>query len=304
MKPFEYRASTSIDEAIALLAARGEQARPLAGGTDLLGQLRRGRFDLDLIVDVKKIPELNQISFDLTEGLVVGAAVTCARLYESPDVQEKYPALVDAVSMIGDIGIQGRATLGGNLCNAAPSGDGISAMIALNATCTIAGPQGDRAVPVEAFCTGPGQTVLENGEILVSIHFPAPKPNSGARYLRFTPRREMDIAVVGAAAWVELSHDQVEIKDTRIALATAAPTPLLAKAASLSLVGKPPSEDAFTEAAKLAQEAAKPRTSARGTIAQRRHLIGVLVKRALRDATHRATGTLARPLGEGEKIDD
>ncbi len=194
MKRFDYRAPTAISEAVALLADKRKQARPLAGGTDLLGQLRRGRFELDLVVDRKKIPELKRISFDPTGGVVVGAAVTCTRLCEHSAIQEGYPALVDAASMIGGIGIQERATLGGNLCNAAPSGDMICAAIALGATCTIAGPQRERAVPLATFIIGPGRTVLHSGEILVSIHFPAPEPNSGARYLRFTSRREMDIA--------------------------------------------------------------------------------------------------------------
>lgn len=290
MKSFAYRAPATIAEAVALLAEKNGRARPLAGGTDLLVQMRLKLHDLDLVVDVKKIPELNQISFDSNAGLTVGAAVSCARLYETPEVVANYPGLVDAASIIGGMAIQGRATLGGNLCNASPSGDSISAMIVLGATCTVAGPQGTRTVPVEDFCTGPGQTVLEPGEILVSIHLPLPQPNSGARYLRFTPRQEMDIAIAGAGASVVLNDDLSEIAQACIALAAVAPTPLLAEAAAASLLGKTPSEEVFVEAAKLAQEAAKPITDVRGTAAQRRHLVGVLVKRALRGAVARAKG--------------
>jgi CO/xanthine dehydrogenase FAD-binding subunit len=290
MRPFEYQAPTSVGEAVALLAERREKARPLAGGTDLLVQLRRSLFDLDLIVDVKRIPELAQISFDPSEGLTVGAAVSCARLGEHFDVQKAYPALVDAASLIGGPAIRGRATLGGNLCNAAPSGDTIPAMIVLGATCTLAGLQGTRTVPVEAFCVAPGQTVLAEDEILVSIHFPAPRPHSGARYVRFIPRGEMDIAVAGAGAWVVLSEDHTRIADARIALAAVAPTSLLVEAAGRSLVGKPPSEGAFVEAAQIAQDAARPISDVRGTAAQRRHLIGVLVVRALRGAVRRVKG--------------
>jgi CO/xanthine dehydrogenase FAD-binding subunit len=296
MRPFKYQAPTSIDAAVALLADQSRPARPLAGGTDLLVQLRRGLCQVDLVVDVKRIPELNQLSFDPAGGLTVGAAVPCARLCEHPDVQRSYPALIDAAAIIGGAAIQARATLGGNLCNAAPSGDAIPAMIVLGATCTVAGPGFTRTVPVETFCTAPGETVLGPGELLVSIHFPAPTPRSGARYLRFTPRREMDIAVAGAGAWVALSEDgsgsrdHAVIADARIALAAVAPTPLRPAAAGAALVGRAPTEQAFAEAARLAQEAAHPISDVRGTAPQRRHLVGVLVRRALRGAVDRARG--------------
>jgi carbon-monoxide dehydrogenase medium subunit len=266
------------------------KARPFAGGTDLLVQLRLNLFEPELVVDLKRIPELNQISFDPQAGLTVGAAVSCARLCEQPEASTWYPGLVDAASIIGGMAIQGRATVGGNLCNAAPSGDSIPAMIVLGAKCIIAGAQGERSVPVETFCTAPGKTILSPGEILVSIHFPPPKPRSGVHYLRFTPRREMDIAVAGAGASLVLSDDYAKVVEARIALGAVAPTPLLVKEAGASLIGQAPTEDAFAEAARLAQAAARPITDVRGTIAQRRHLVGVLVKRALRGALCRAKG--------------
>jgi carbon-monoxide dehydrogenase medium subunit len=300
MRPFAYQAPTSIGEAVALLADTSRNARPLAGGTDLLVQLRRGPGEADLLVDVKRIPELNRLSFDPTAGLTVGAAVSCAVLCEHPDVRRAYPALVDAASLIGGAAIQARATLGGNLCNGASSGDSIPAMIVLEATCTVAGPRGTRTVLAEAFCTAPGQTVLGTGEMLVSIHFPVPPPRSGACYVRFTPRREMDIAVAGAGAWVELSDDHTTIADARIALAAVAPTPLLAEAAGTALVGKAPNEETFAEAARLAQEAACPISDVRGTAAFRRHLVGVLVRRALRGAVGRANGRHPEPV-EGSR---
>jgi CO/xanthine dehydrogenase FAD-binding subunit len=299
MRPFAYQAPTSVSEAVALLADRGERARPLAGGTDLLVQLRHGLREVDLLVDLKRIPDLDRITFDPAEGLTVGATVTCARLCEHPDVRKAYPGLVDAASIIGGTAIQGRATLGGNVCNAAPSGDSIPAMIILGASCTIARPRGIRGVPAEGFCTGPGQTVLGSDEILVSVHFPAPAPNSGARYLRFIPRREMDIAVAGAGAWIVLSEDHARITDARIALAAVASTPLPVSAAGRALIGKAPTEESFAEAARLAQEAARPITDVRGTAAQRRHLVGVLVKRTLRGALRRAEGYDVEPGGGG-----
>lgn len=288
MTPFAYRAPASVDDAVSLLAMNGPRARPLAGGTDLLVQMRAGRFDLDLVVDVKRIAELNALSYSPAAGLTVGAAVSCAILCENADVQAHYPALIDAAGVIGGTAIQGRASLGGNLCNAAPSGDSIPAMIVLGATGTVAGPQGRREVAVASFCTGPGRTVLGPGELLVSIHFPPPPAHAGACYLRFIPRHEMDIAIAGAAAWLRLSEDGRRIVAARLALAAVAPTPLPVGQAEEFLAGKAPDEDAFAAAARLAQEAARPISDVRAGAAQRRHLVGVLVKRALRGALQRA----------------
>jgi CO/xanthine dehydrogenase FAD-binding subunit len=288
MRPFDYRAPTSIDEAIALINEANGRARPIAGGTDLLVQLRRRLFDVDLVIDVKQIPELNALAFDPATGLIVGAAVPCARICEHLQVSSHYPCLVDAASIIGGTAIQQRATVGGNLCNAAPSGDTIPALIVLDAACVIAGPAGARTVPVRAFCTAPGQTVLRRGEILASIHLPPPTPGSGAHYLRFIPRHEMDIAVVGVGAWVVLQEGR--ISDARIALGAVAPTPLSVDDAAAALIGRGPSEDAYADAARQAQEAACPIDDVRGSIAQRRHLVGVLTKRALRGAVARARG--------------
>lgn len=296
MKPFAYAAPTSVEEAVTLLAGKGERARPLAGGTDLLVQLRRRRHDLDLLVDIKRIPELVRIDVDPVAGLTIGAAVSCAELGEHPEVRALYPGLIDATSIIGGVAVRGRATLGGNLCNAAPSGDGISAMIMLDGEAIVAGPAGRRTIPVATFCTAPGATVLRPGELVVSLHFPAPRSHTGARYLRFTPRGEMDIAVAGAGAWLALSVDgsaatvPAEIVDARIALSAVAPTPLLVEAAAEALIGQAPTEAAFAQAAEIAQAAARPIDDMRGTAAQRRHLVGVLLKRALRDAAARAQG--------------
>ncbi len=290
MKAFDYRAATSIEEAVALLAAGGKRARPLAGGTDILVQLREGRYDVDLLVDVKKISHLNQLSFDAAAGLTIGAAVPCRRIYEHPQVRAHYPALVDSASIIGGVAIQGRATFGGNLCGAAPSADSVPSMIALNGRCNIVGPRGQRTLPVEKFNLALGQNGLEPGELLVSLRFPVPPLHSGSRYQRFIPRHEMDIAVVGCGVSVVLSEDGSTIRSARLALATVAPTALLVEEAGAAVEGKPVCEETVALAARIAQAAARPRTTLRGTSAQRRHLVGVLTRRTLWGAIERARG--------------
>jgi CO/xanthine dehydrogenase FAD-binding subunit len=290
VKSFEYTAPTTVGDALTALAEKADRMRPLAGGTDLIVQLRSGVLDVDRIIDVKKIPELNAITCRPAEGLILGAAVPCHRIVEHADIVKIYPGLVDAVALIGGTAIKGRATMGGNLCNAAPSADSIPAMIVLRATCYIAGPAGRRTVPAELFCTGPGKTVLGREELLVSVHFPPPIAHFGACYLRFIPRHEMDIAVVGVGASVALNTDQTMITTARVALGAVGPTPIFAETAGAFLKRKEPSETSFAEAARLAQEAARPITDMRGTEAQRRHLVGVLTGRALRGALERAKG--------------
>ena len=288
MKPFDYSAPTSLEEAVALLGHPGLRVRPMAGGTDLLVQLRSGRVEIDVLVDIKRIAETNHLSYDPMGGLILGSAVPCYRVYEDREIRDLYPALVDAASLIGGVAVQGRATIGGNLCNSAPSGDSVPSLIVLGATCRIVGPGGDRAVSVERFCTGPGANVLERGELLVSIQVPPPRPNSGSRYIRFIPRNEMDIAVVGAGARVDLSEDLQRIVSARIALGAVAPTPILVQEASDFLAGKAPSEEILDQASVLAREAARPITDMRGSIAYREHLVEIFVKRALGGAIDRA----------------
>jgi carbon-monoxide dehydrogenase medium subunit len=288
MRPFDYQAPASLDEAVALLTYHDLRARPLAGGTDLLVQLRSGRVELDVLVDIKRIPETNLLSYHPAEGLIIGAAVPCYRLYEDRQVREMYPALVDSSSIIGGVAVQGRATIGGNVCNAAPSADFLPTLIVLGANCRIAGPRGERVVSVEQFCTGPGGNVLGRGELLVALQIPPSRSNSGARYLRFIPRNEMDIAVVGVGAKVDLSDDLQKIVSARIALGAVAPTPILVREAGDLLVGKVPSGTVFSQASALAREAARPITDMRGTIAYRQHLVGILTKRALQGAVDRA----------------
>ncbi len=286
MKWIDYEAPHSVREAVDLLNEAGDSARPLAGGTDLLVQMRARAYDLDYVVDVKNIPELNELTYDPDNGLTIGAAVPCHRIYANSTVRTVYPGIVDAANIIGGTQIQGRASLGGNLCNAAPSADSVPAMISYSGVARIAGPNGSREVALEDFCTFVRQTVLERGELLVSLHFPTPEANSGANYIRFIPRNEMDIAVAGAGVSVVL--DNGDIKSARITLASVAPTPLFVEEAASAIAGKPANEETVRIASGIARDTAKPITDMRGTIEYRKHLCEVLTRRALLTAIERA----------------
>jgi CO/xanthine dehydrogenase FAD-binding subunit len=290
LKDFEYVTPKTLREAVTQLAEKNGNARVLAGGTDLIVQMRIKRLQPERVVDVKKIPEVNELSYGPKRGLRVGAAVPCWRLYNDPEVVERYPGLIDSASIIGGIQIQGRASLGGNLCNSSPSADSIPTMIAYGATCEIVGPNGKRQVPVTEFCTGPGTNILTPGELLVAVTFPPVRKFSGAHYLRFIPRNEMDIAVVGAGAYVELANRKKDFKVVRIALAAVAPTPVVAEDAASLLVGRAADDEAIAEAAEAAKSAARPISDMRGTAEYRTHLVGVLTKRALTGAVRRARG--------------
>ena len=290
MKDFEFLSAATVDEAVSLLAARGERARVLTGGTDLIVQLREGLREADLVVDVKKIAELMKLEYSAAGGLKLGAGVPCYRIYENAEVAAAYPALVDSAKIIGGWQIQSRASVGGNLCNSSPAADSIPTLIAYDVTCHLAGPQGRRTVKAAEFCTAPGKNVLGRGEILAMLEFPPHADHSGACYLRFIPRNEMDIAVVGAAAWVQLDAKGQTIQKARLALAAVAPTPLPLPAIADSLVGKPATAETFAAAGAAASQAVKPISDKRGTADYRRHLAGVLVKRTLAIAVERAQG--------------
>lgn len=288
MHPIEYECPQTLDDAVALFRRHGDNARALAGGTDLLVQMKAGRRQQGVVIDIKKIPEMNAVKYDPVKGLTLGAAVACYKIYGDASVRAHYPGLVDAVEIIGGTPIQGRATVGGNLCNASPSADAIPALIAYGAICHIAGPGGVRHVPAEEFCTGPGKNVLAANEILVALHLPPPAAHSGAAYLRFIPRNEMDIAVVGVGAAVEVTDGKLHA--VRVALASVAPTPVFVTEAGHALEGKAANAESIQLAANLAKAAAKPISDMRGTAEYRRHLCEVLTRRALQTALDRALG--------------
>jgi carbon-monoxide dehydrogenase medium subunit len=284
MQEVEYDAPVSINDAVALLARSDSQV--LAGGTDLLVQMRAVPPRHQRLVDVKRIPELVQISLD-SSGLRLGSAVSCWEISQHKGLRESYPGLVEAAELIGSMQIQGRATLGGNLCNASPAADTIPALIALGAECTIAGPDGSRSASVEDFVTGPGQTILASAELLVEFRIPPPPERSADAYLRFIPRGEMDIAVVGAGVALTLDADG-SCTEARVALGAVAPTPLRVDSAAAALVGTRIDEAALERAAAAASQATNPIDDKRGTADYRRHVAGVLTRRAAGIAAGRA----------------
>lgn len=290
MKWIDFEKPNTVEDAVKLLSDSGGTARAMAGGTDLIVQLRAGhpRVNPDVVVDIKSIPELNELSYDASKGLTVGAAVECYKIYGDDNVNSHFSALNDSATLIGGTQIQGRASFGGNLCNAAPSGDSIPNMIAHRAVATITGPSGTREVPVEDICTGPGQSCIGSDELLVSINFPSNGAGFGANYIRFIPRNEMDIAVAGVGASVTIEDGK--FTSARVSLASVAPTPLLVEEAGEALVGQTVSEGAIQKAADLAKAAAKPISDMRGTADYRKHLCDVLTRRALNTAVERAQG--------------
>jgi aerobic carbon-monoxide dehydrogenase medium subunit len=281
-----YEAPESLDAAVGLLAGATGLARVLAGGTDLLVQLRSGVVEPDLVVDVKKIPEMRKISAE-NGGFRIGAAVSGAELGEHPEVKKQWPGVVEAVELIGSTQIQGRATMVGNLCNASPAADSVPALIAAGARASVVGPDGRREIPVEEICVAPGRTSLAKGEIVVSILLPARPPRTGDAYLRFIPRTEMDIAVVGAG--VSLSLDPAGVcRAARLALGAVAARPLLVPEGAAALVGTWVDEVALERLAEAASAACRPIDDKRGTIAYRIKVAGVLARRAAQIALERA----------------
>ncbi|MAR31368.1 MAG: carbon monoxide dehydrogenase [Dehalococcoidia bacterium] len=290
MEAIDYAVPNTVEEAIEILSSKGEKARVLAGGTDLLVQLRGGRYSLDTVIDVKNIDALNTYTFDSSKGLEIGSAVELYRIYQDPELVEVFPGLMDAATLIGGIQIQGRATFGGNLCNSAPSGDGIPALIAHNAVCNIAGPKGNRQLSVEEFCVGPGRNAMDKGEILVSISVPIPAKGFGSNYQRFIPRNEMDIAVVGVGTSVVVDDSGTKFESARIALASVGPTPIFVTEAGEFLAGKEINDENIAKAAEMAKNAASPITDMRGTIDQRKHLVEVFTRRTIVESVSRAKG--------------
>jgi len=281
-----YEAPETLDAAVSLLANAGGTARVLAGGTDLLVQMRSGRVEPALLVDVKRIAELRGI-VPRDGGWQVGAAVTGMELMEHEPFAAAWPGIVDGVRMIGSIQVKGRATLAGNLCNASPAADSVPALIAAGAVAMVAGPGGRRELPVEQITTGPGRTCLAPDEILVAFRLAARAPRCGDAYLHFTPRTEMDIAVVGAAVNLTLDAGG-RCTRARVALGAVAERALLVPEAAAALLGSAVDDAALQRMAEAASTACRPIDDKRGTREFRIKVAGVLARRAAQRALERA----------------
>ena len=281
-----FAAPTTVAEAVQLLANASGVARVLAGGTDLLVQLRSGILKPDLIVDTKQIPELRTITTE-GGGYRIGASVSGAEANEHAGLSKDWPGVVEAVELIGSTQIQGRASFVGNLCNASPAADSVPALVAAGATVVIAGPNGEREVPVEDVPTAPGRTSLAKGEMVVAIKLPPKPARTGDAYLRFIPRTEMDIAVVGAGVCVTLDEGGA-CTAAKVSLGAVAPTVLIVPDAAAALVGSKLDDAALAALDAAARAACKPISDKRGTIEYRTKVAGVLARRAAAIAFKRA----------------
>ncbi len=281
-----YEAPETIDKAVALLAGTPAAARVLAGGTDLLVQLRAEVIQPELVVDIKRIPELGRIIGE-AGGFRVGAAVTGAEMGEHAPLRAMWPGVVEAVELIGSTQVQGRATMVGNLCNASPAADSVPAMIAAAAVVRVVGPNGQRDIPVEQLNVGPGRTSLGPGDLVTSVFLPAQPPRAGDAYLRFIPRTEMDIAVVGVGICLSLDESGV-CRAARVGVGAVAPTALLVDEAAAALVGTSVDAAALDRLAAAVGAACRPIDDKRGTRDFRIKVSGVLARRAATLALERA----------------
>lgn len=280
-----FHSPATLAEAVDLL--RGAGARPLGGGTDLIVQMRSGRVGSPAVVDLKRIPGLSGIRRDAGGGFVIGAATPCTALRADAALVAAWPGVVEAANLIGSVQVRNRATMAGNLCNASPAADSVPALIAAGARCRVIGPAGERELAVADVPAAPGRTNLAPGEIVAEIVLPAQAASAADAYLRLTPRTEMDIAIVGAGAWVALAADGT-CSDARLALGAVAPTARLVHAAREALVGTSLDEAALAALSAACQAAADPIDDKRGSAAYRIAMAGVLARRAVLKAAERA----------------
>ena len=286
MPRVNYQAPSTVDEAVKLLAGASGVAKVLSGGTDLLVQLKSGRLKPDLIVDTKHIPGLIGIREE-GDSWVIGAATPGVMLSEHKQLEHAYPGIVEGVDLIGSMQIQGRCSIAGNLCNASPAADSVPPVIAARATAVVVGPNGRREVPVENIVTGPGQTSLQKGEFVVEFRIPKPLPRQSDAYLRFIPRTEMDIAVVGCAVNVVLDAGGT-CTEARVVLGAVAPTQVIVEEAAQALIGHKLDDDTLKRLDSAARAACRPISDKRGTIEYRIKVAGVLARRAAAIAFDRA----------------
>jgi len=289
MSSLSYAAPSSVDEAVKLLAGTAGLAKVLSGGTDLLVQMRAGRMKPELIVDVKKVP--GAIGMRKENGAwIIGASTPGAEVEANKELTADWPGLVEALDLIGSTQVQGRCSLAGNLCNASPAADSVPAMYAAGAICVVVGPNGTREVPVEQIPAGPGRTTLAKGEFILEIKLPARTARSGDAYLRFIPRTEMDIAVVGCGVNVTLDANGV-CTAARVSLGAVAPTVLLVDECAKILIGHKLDDATLADAGpRPPRPTCKPISDKRGTIEFRTKIAGVLARRTAAIAFDRAAG--------------
>lgn len=283
-----YEAPSTTRDAAKLLAGAKGKAVVLAGGTDLLVKMKSGTIEPELIVDIKRI-EATQSIKKSDSGFRIGASVTGAQIGKNSALRKAWPGVVEATNLIGSDQIQGRCTMAGNLCNSSPAADSVPAMVAAGAKATVVGPSGRRTVAVEKIPTSPGRTSLKKGEIIESITLPKKQPRSGDAYLRFIPRTEMDIAVVGAGVNLTLDGKGV-IKKARVALGAVAPTVVLVEDAARAIIGSKLDDEALAGLTEACAAACRPIDDMRGTIEFRTEVAGVLARRAAKIAYERAGG--------------
>lgn len=291
MKRFTYYAPRTLDEAVGIFQQKGDGGRVLAGGTDLVVQMKEGGMKFpypSYLVSLRHLQELRGLSFSEGEGLRIGALATMHEVEASPVVRRRFNAIAQGAEVIGSIQIRNLATVGGNLCNAAPSADIAPPLIALGARVRIVGPEGERTLPLEEFFLAPGRTVLGPGDILVELLVPVPPPRTGAVYQRHTPRQQMDIAVVGVGVAVTLEPYRDTVQQARIVLGAVAPTPMRAVQAEAALASQPPEESVIDSVAQIASQEARPISDVRGSAAFRRELVRVMTAQLLRQAVAEA----------------
>ena len=283
MRRFEYLEPRTLRQAIRMLQQHGEGARIVAGSTDFLVRWRAGFWHPDQVVNIQRIPGMGRVTFSRQNGLRLGALVTIQALEQHPAIRRHYPALAAAAASFAGVQVRNLATVGGNICNASPSGDTLPALLAYGAECRLSGPDGHRQVALDQLFTGPGRTVLAQDEILTEITLPPPVPNTGSLYIKHSPRGAMDIATVGVASAVSLDRSGI-CTDAKIALGAVAPTPLRAHAAEDLLRGKQLDAGLLQQAAEAAMAQATPIDDARGTAGYRLQMVGVLARRTLEHA--------------------
>ena len=288
LKWIDYSSPETLAEALSLLNEHQKDVGILAGGTDLIVKMRADRINPGQIIDIKSIPELNQVNINSNNDLTIGSAIPCYKIYNNDDIMNLRPELKDSASIIGGTQIQGRASFGGNICNAAPSADSVPLLISLGATCNVQSVNGERTIALEDLFSGPGQTVLEPNELLISITIPKKSDLSGANYIRFIPRNEMDIAVVGTGVSVTLSSNKKNFESVRVSLASVGPTPIFVDGIDKEVSGQEINDESIRVVSNMAKNASKPISDMRGTAEFRQHLCEVLTRRALITAVERA----------------